>query len=75
MNKNIETAIKMLESLPEEVQKSILERLREFVEEARDEARWDELFEQRKEGLITAAKNARKEIAEGKATEMDIDKL
>lgn len=75
MNRITETAIKMLESLPEELQKSILERLRELIEEARDEARWDELFEQKKEGLITTAQKARREIAEGKATEMDIKKL
>lgn len=75
MTKATETALKMLESLPEEVQERVVEELRNLVEEARDEARWDELFEQKKAGLAAAARKARKEIAEGKATDMDYRKL
>jgi len=45
------------------------------VEDARDEAKWDELIERKKDGLIAAARKARKDIAAGKATDMDFDKL
>jgi hypothetical protein len=75
MTKAIETAVKMLESLPEEAQERVVQALRSLVEEIRDEARWDELFQRRKAGLVTAARKAREEIAAGGATEMDYDKL
>ena len=75
MSKTTETAIKMLESLPEDAQERVVEALRDLVEETRDEARWDELFERKRAGLVAAARKARKEIAAGKAKEMDYSKL
>ena len=60
----------MIESLPEAAQE-----LRALVEDARDEAKWDDLIEKKRDGLVAAARKARKEIAEGKATDMDFDKL
>ena len=45
------------------------------MEDARDEAKWDDLIEKKRDGLVAAARKARKEIAEGKATDMDFDKL
>ena len=65
----------MIESLPEAAQERVVEELRALVEDARDEAKWDDLIAKKKDGLIAAARKARKEIAEGKATEMDFDKL
>jgi hypothetical protein len=75
MSKATETAKKMIESLPEPAQERVVEELRTLVEYARDEAKWDELIERKKDGLVAAARKARKEIAAGKATEMDFDKL
>ena len=75
MSKAIETALKMLESLPEKAQERVLESLRNLVEEARDEASWDEQFEQKKAGLMAAARKAREEVAAGKAKDMDYEKL
>ncbi|HEY2989274.1 MAG TPA: hypothetical protein VGL11_16200 [Candidatus Binatia bacterium] len=75
MSKASETAVKMIESLPAKVQERVVEELRNLVEEARDEERWDDLFERRKTGLVAAARKARKEIAAGKASDMDYDKL
>jgi len=75
MSKATETAAKMLESLPETVQERVVDQLRGLVEDARDEAKWDELFERKNDGLAAAARKARKEITEGKATEMDFEKL
>lgn len=46
-----------------------------MVEDARDEAKWDDLIAKKKDGLVAAARNAGKQIAEGKATDMDFDKL
>ena len=53
----------------------VVEELRALVEDARDEAKWDDLVEKKKDGLVAAARKARKEIAEGKGTDMDFDKL
>lgn len=75
MSKATETAIKMLESLSEEAQERVVEGLRDLVEEVRDEERWGLLFEERKAGLMTAARRAREEVAAGKAEGMDYDKL
>jgi hypothetical protein len=75
MSKATETATKMIESLPEAAQERVVEELRTLVEDARDEAKWDELIERKKDGLVATARKARKEIAAGKATDMDFDKL
>jgi hypothetical protein len=75
MSKATETAVKMIESLPEAVQERVVEELRDLVEDARDEAKWDILLERKKDGLVVAARKARKEIAAGKASDIDFDKL
>ena len=75
MSKATETVVKMIESLPEAVQERIVEELRALVEDARDEAKWDALLERKKDGLVVAARKARNEIAAGKASDMDFDKL
>ena len=74
MSKATETAAKMIESLPEAAQERVVEELRALVEDVRDEAKWDDLIA-KKEGLVAAARKARKEIAEGKATDMNFDEL
>ncbi|MGH7204852.1 MAG: hypothetical protein ACREI2_01445 [Nitrospiraceae bacterium] len=74
MSKATETAIKLLESLPEEAQAQVVEALRQLVLEAQDEARWDALLRNRKK-LNAAARQAREEAAAGKATPMDYEKL
>jgi len=75
MSRSTETAVKMLESLPEDARERVVEALCDLVEQARDEARWDELFARKKAGLAAAARKARKDIASGKAKEMDYRKL
>ena len=65
----------MIESLPESVQDRVVEGLRILVENVREEAKWDALIESKKGRLVAAARKARKEIAAGKATDMDFDKL
>jgi hypothetical protein len=75
MSKATETATKMIESLPESVQDRVVEELRILVEDVREEAKWDALIESKKGELVAAARKARKEIAAGKATDMDFDKL
>jgi hypothetical protein len=75
MSKASETAVKMIESLPEPAQEKVVEALRALVEDARDETNWDKLVQRKKAGLAAAARKARKEIAAGKARDMDYDEL
>ena len=74
MTKAIETAVKLLETLPESTQEHLVEELRHLALGAQDEAKWDELFA-RNGGLKAAAQTARQEIAAGKASDMDFDRL
>ena len=67
----IATVVKMMESLPETAQDLVLEHLREYIEELRDELQWDNLFKNTQPQLIAAAKRARQEIAEGQAKPLD----
>ena len=69
------TIIKMLETLPEQLQDRVVEHVREYIEDLRDEARWNESFSRTQDKLVAAARQVRKEIAEGKATPLDIEKL
>ncbi len=59
------TMTKMMERLPEPAQDQALEYLRNYIAELRSEQKWDKLFSETQDQLVTAAKKA-KEIAEGK---------
>jgi len=69
------TVLKMLEALPEQLQDRVVEHVRDYIEDLRDETRWHGSFSRTQESLAQAAHQARKEIAEGKATLLDIEKL
>ena len=69
------TIIKMLEKLPKQLQDRVVEHVREYIEDLRDEFRWDESFTRTQETLVNGARLARKEIAEGKASPLDVEKL
>ena len=71
----IATVIKIMESLPETAQDRVVEHLREYLEDLRDELQWDTLFKKTQPQLIAAARRAKKEIAEGLAQPMDYDQL
>lgn len=71
----ITTVIKMMESLPIEVQDRIAEHMREYIDDLQDEIRWNESFQRTQSKLIAAAKLAKQEIAEGQATAMNYDQL
>jgi hypothetical protein len=71
----ITTVVKMMESLPIEVQERIAEHLQEYIDELQDEIKWNSSFQKTQSKLIAAAKRAKQEIAEGKATAMEYDQL
>lgn len=65
----------MMESLPEAAQAQLVEHLREYIENLRDELEWDSLVQKTQSKLIKAAQQARRELAAGKAQPMDYDQL
>jgi hypothetical protein len=71
----ITTIIKMVESLPDDVQERVAENIREFIADLEDEKRWDASFERTQDNLVAAARQAKQEIAAGKSVPMDYDKL
>ena len=71
----ITTVVKMMESLPQDLQNRVAEHLREYLADLQDELKWDNSFKKTQEKLIASAQRARREIAEGLAKPMDYDKL
>lgn len=71
----VTTIVKMLESLPIEVQDRVAEHLREYIDDLQDEMRWNESFRRTQSKLVAAAQRAKQEIAEGRATTIDYDQL
>ncbi|WP_017315428.1 hypothetical protein [Mastigocladopsis repens] len=71
----ITTVVKMMESLPVDVQDQVAEHLREYINELQDEIQWSKSFERTQQKLVAAAQRAKQEIAEGKATTLDYDQL
>jgi hypothetical protein len=69
------TMMKMLESVPDSLQEEIVEHMRDYIEDIRDEARWKETISKTQDKLAAAARQARREITEGKAGAMDVDRL
>ena len=63
----IATVLKMMESLPEDAQDQVVEHLRDYLEEMKDNAKWDSIFEKTQSQLIATARQAKKEIADGRA--------
>jgi hypothetical protein len=74
-SKAVATVIKMMESLPEPAQDQVVEHLRDHIADMQDEMIWDRSFEKTQQQLITAARRAKQEIAEGKSEPMDYDRL
>ena len=69
----IATLVKIRESLPETLQDKVVEHLREYLEDLRDEEQWNLSFQNTQQSLIMAAQRAKQEISEGKAQPLDID--
>ncbi len=69
------TMIKMLESVPDSLQEGVVEHMRDYIEDVRDEAKWKELFCRTEDKLVAAARQARLEVSQGKGSPLDIEKL
>lgn len=71
----ITTMVKMIENLPVSTQNQAVEYLREFLAELDDEQLWEEQFEKTEKQLVSAARQAGKEITAGRAKAMDFNQL
>jgi hypothetical protein len=71
----IATIVKMVESLPDELQEKVVEHIREYIADLEDEKRWDASFNQTQDNLVAAARKAKQEIAEGQSMPMDYQRL
>lgn len=72
----IKDLVEMVEALPSEVQKQVVEHLREYIADLQDEQQWDASpFSRTQSALVEAAQLAKQEKAAGKAKAMDYDQL
>jgi hypothetical protein len=71
----ITTIVKMVESLPDDLQERVSEHIREYIADLEDEAKWDSSFQRSRTNLVAAAQQAKREIAEGKSVSMNYDRL
>ncbi len=69
------TVEKMLESLPETVRDRVVEHLREYLAELKDELEWDSLFKQTQPLIAAAARRARQEMAEGRVELLNCNQM
>ena len=75
MNNVTETIDKMIKTIPESMQSSVLEEIQAVITEKHDELEWNIQFQQSQENLIAASKKVKDEIATGMAKPMDYKKL
>jgi hypothetical protein len=71
----ITTIVKMVESLPDDLQERVSEHIREYISELEHESKWARSIDRTRPNLVAAARKAKQEIAEGKSVPMDYDRL
>jgi hypothetical protein len=71
----ITTIVKMVESLPDDLQEKVADHIREYIADLEDEQRWDASFKRTQENLVAAARKAKQEIAAGQSVPMDYEQL
>jgi hypothetical protein len=69
------TVVRMMESLPEATQQQVVEHLRDYLQDLQDEALWDETYNRTQDKIVGAARQAKRDIAAGKAKPLDPGQL
>jgi hypothetical protein len=72
---NVTHLNEQLEDLPVDLREKVAKYISEHLEDIQDEMRWDESFKRTAGKLSEFARNARQEIKDGLAEEMDFKKL
>jgi len=65
----------MIEPLPPHSQDQVVDHLRSYIEDMREDAKWNQSFTNTQSGLIAMAKQAKLAVQQGKASPMDISQL
>jgi hypothetical protein len=63
----ITTIVKMVESLPDDLQEKVVAHIRDYITDLEDEKRWNDSFKQTQNNLVAAARKAKQEIAAGQS--------
>ncbi len=71
----ITTVVKMMETLPDNVQSQVVEYIKNYISDLQDELRWDENFKKTESNLIQKARLAKQQIAGGKAEPLNFSEL
>lgn len=71
----IATIVKMVESLPDELQEKVIEHIRDYIADLEDEKRWNTSFQRTQGNLVAAARKVKQEIAAGQSVPMDYEQL
>jgi hypothetical protein len=71
----ITTLIQIMETLPPTVQNQVIQHLQEYLLDLQDELQWDTRFAKTQSILVTVARQAKADIAAGKATPLDDEQL
>ncbi len=73
----ITAIMKMIESLPDDWQAKVADHIQDYITdlELEDEVRWDTSFKRTQNNLVTVARKAKQEIAEGQSIPMDYEQL
>jgi hypothetical protein len=75
MNCVAETVTKMIEALPEHLQKKLLDEITPIIAEALDEAKWEAQFQRGSSKLIELGEAVKEKVATGGSEPMDFSKL
>ena len=65
----------MIDPLPPHSQEQVVDHLRNYIEDMREETQWNDSFSKTQDTLVAMANRARLAIKEGKASPMDISQL
>jgi DNA-binding transcriptional regulator GbsR (MarR family) len=71
----ITTVVKMMETLPDEAQSQVVERVKNYIANLQDELHWDENFKNTESNLIQKARLAKQQMAEGCAKPLNLNDL
>jgi hypothetical protein len=71
----IATVTQMMRTLPDSTQQQVADHISNYIADLKDDMRWDESFKKTEPNLIQQARLAKQQIAEGKASRMDINYL
>jgi hypothetical protein len=70
-----ETVTKMIEALPEHLQKKLLDEITPIIAEALDDAKWEAQFQQSSSKLMEIAEGIKEQASAGCSEPMDFSKL